>query len=320
MKGDYMNEIFMNYRLFEGEGGGEGAPAMGGEADASTKTEGTGPVYTPQHMKSATPGEFDNVVYGKQESAEPKTEPDTEGKDAASEEDSRKAYDELIKGKYKDFYTQDTQKMIDRRFKETKGLEETVKNQKAIIDQLFDRYKVSDLEGLQKALDDDNAYLEDEAYENGMSLEQYTQYKKLERENKALLESQKVALEEREKAAKLEDWARQADALKAKYPNFNLEEDSKNPTFVNILASGVPMEFAYNAIHAGEMAQNVATAVAQHTEQSVVNNIRSRGMRPSENGASSGNGFTYKTDVSQLSKADRREIARRARAGERIVL
>ena len=310
-----MTDLLMIYGLFEGEGGGDGA-AMGGAPGEGAVNE---PVYTPRHMKTEKAGELDNVVYGQQE-AEPQAQA-PEGEAAAPDQkDERKAYDELIKGKYKDFYTQDTQKMIDRRFKETKGLEEQVKQQKGIIDQLLDRYKVTDLEALQKALDGDNAYLEDEAYENGMTLEQYTNYKKLERENKALLESQKAELEARDRAAKLEDWARQADALKAKYPNFNLEEDSKNPAFVSILASGVPMEFAYNAIHAGEMAQNVASAVAQHTEQTVVNNIRSRGMRPAENGASSGSGLIVKTDVSQLSKADRKEIARRARAGERIVL
>ena len=61
-----------------------------------------------------------------------------------------------------------------------------------------------------------------------------------------------------------------------------------------------------------------AVNIAAQAQKQVVDNIRSRGSRPAENGTVSRSGFTYKSDVSKLSKEDRAEIARRAARGETI--
>ena len=63
----------------------------------------------------------------------------------------------------------------------------------------------------------------------------------------------------------------------------------------------------------------VETARAQ-TEQRLLASIRARGIRPTESalGASSGNAL--RRDASQLSRAQRAEVARRAAMGERIKL
>ena len=47
--------------------------------------------------------------------------------DMTFEEDDRREYEELISGKYKKFYTEHTQKMINKRFRKYKELEEHAK-------------------------------------------------------------------------------------------------------------------------------------------------------------------------------------------------
>ena len=68
-----------------------------------------------------------------------------------------------------------------------------------------------------------------------------------------------------------------------------------------------------------QMRAAVETARAQ-TEQRLLASIRARGIRPTESaiGASSGNAL--RRDASQLSRAQRAEVARRAAMGERIKL
>ena len=57
---------------------------------------------------------------------------------------------------------------------------------------------------------------------------------------------------------------------------------------------------------------------AKTAEQKVVNKIRAGGARPMENGVQDQSASLVKPDVSQLSKADRAEIIRRAERGEKI--
>ena len=106
--------------------------------------------------------------------------------------------------------------------------------------------------------------------------------------------------------------------LKGKYPQFDLQLEAQNDQFVRMLRSGVPMEHAYRVMHMDEILGDSVRAMAQQTEQRVVNNVRARGSRPAENGTSSQGAFTYKDDVSKLTRKDRAEIAKRVARGETI--
>lgn len=57
---------------------------------------------------------------------------------------------------------------------------------------------------------------------------------------------------------------------------------------------------------------------AQKVREKVVEDIRARGMRPSENGAVSSPAAVTKTDVNALTKAQREEIEKRVLRGEKI--
>ena len=89
-------------------------------------------------------------------------------------EAKKKAFRELINGEYKDLYTQETQRMIDRRFKEAREMEQRMKSSQPVLDTLMERYNIQDGDAkrLLEAVDNDHAYWSEAAEEAGMSEEQ----------------------------------------------------------------------------------------------------------------------------------------------------
>ena len=75
---------------------------------------------------------------------------------------------------------------------------------------------------------------------------------------------------------------------------------------------------AYEVIHKDEIIPAAMHMTAKTVEQKLTNKIIAGGARPSENGNSSQGASVTKSDVSQLTKADRAEIARRVARGEKI--
>ena len=84
------------------------------------------------------------------------------------------------------------------------------------------------------------------------------------------------------------------------------------------MRSGVDVKTAYEVVHKDEIIPAAMQIAAKTAEQKVVNKIRAGGARPMENGVQDQSASLVKTDVSQLSKADRAEIIRRAERGEKI--
>lgn len=300
--------IEFDLSLFDGEGAGDGGQAAGETGTPSAAGKGK--------------GEYANVKFGIQEAPQGAQPSDTDsGIQVTSDtlEARRKAYNDLIRGEYKDLYTQDTQKMIDRRFKETKNLEKQVADFQPLMDALSQRYKTSDVAGIMKAMDDDNAYWESAAYEAGFdNVEQYKKVQKLERENKALIEQQRQQEHEVQVQQRVNEWVEQAEQMKQSYPEFDLNAELENQEFQRLLTSGVPVQHAYEVIHMDDIKNSLMQVAIEKTSKAVTDNIRAKGLRPVENGTSAQNAFTVKSDVSKLNRKDREEIARRVARGEVI--
>jgi len=280
----YMKLLKLNLHLFEGEGMGEG------NAEVATQT-----------------GE--ETVVDTNESS-------TEIQNEKTPEDRRKDWDALIKGEYKEFYTKDTQDIINKRFKETKNLEKLNKKQGEILETLYTKYKVEDIDGLKTAIENDDAMWIDAADEAGMTVDQFKQFNKLQRENKAFLEAQAQREADAKIEAQVQAWQNEAENVKVKYPSFDLKTELENPQFMSLLKSGVQMSAAYEVAHLNDIKQ--ATQAA--TQKAVADNIRARGQRPSENGTSSQGAFTIKNDPSKFSRQDFDEIKQRVARGEVIRL
>lgn len=312
---------------------GAAAPGEGGASGAQGDTQGTVPAST----RRGKSGEFQNVIFGKQakpaaageggdpEGQQPSSVAGSDNQAGVSTtsdtlEGKRKAFQDLVNGEYKDIYTEETQRIIDRRFRETRNLEQQVGQYQPVIDMLMQRYKIGDgdMGKLSQAIENDNAYWSEAAEEAGMSVEQYKQFQKLQRENEALLRQQRQRQNDQRAQQQLQRWYGEAEQVKGVYPSFDLNAEVKNPQFLSMLRAGVPVQHAYEVVHMAEIKAGVAAMQAKATEKQVVDGIRAKGARPQENGTTSQSAFTIKDDVSKLSKKERAEIARRVARGEHI--
>lgn len=317
--------------LFDGgaAAGGAGSGTAAGAAAPTGQSNTAGTQAQPESSQRAKKGknEFSNVVYGKAptgEEADGNKAPDAEGTDGKDEkakpEDKSAKFRELINGEYKDVYTAETQKIIDRRFRDYKTLQETLDKYKAISDTLAAKYGIEDgdPDKLMEAIEKDNALWESAAEDAGMPVDKYREYQAMLRENRRNAELLRRVQQQQAVSNQMRVWNEQAEGMKEKYPDFDLVTESQNPEFLAALKAGMSIEKAYRAVHYEELMQKEIAAASKSTEKAVVDNIRAKGTRPAENGVSSQSGIVFKSDPSKLTKKDRAEIARRVAQGEKI--
>ena len=326
--------------VFDGAGatGAGASAASSGTAPAGEGvTTGTQGETTAQRgsTRRAAGDKFEGVIFGKQ------TAPTGEGSGAdngagadahdageqtdgkgTGEADKGKKFQELIRGEFKDEYTKATQEIIDRRFRNAKENEQTLTAQKPLVDMLMQRYGITDgnMEKLIAAVENDDPTLGARAEANGVSVEQQRHMDKLERDNARFLQQERARRDSEAAEEQYRGWVEQGEALKATYPDFNLSEEAKNPDFIRALRAGGDVKMAYELTHLDEIKSAAAASSAQQAEKRVVDNIRARGTRPSENGTASQGSFTVKSDPSKWTKEEMAEVARRVRRGETINL
>ena len=310
MKHTILFPMILNLQLFgEGTGGGDGGTgaegAMGATATAAMSQKGA-------------KNPLADVKYGIQEEASTES-PVPEVKQTATD-DRNARFEALIKGEFKDLYDARMQDTIQKRLK---GSKETVDKYNALtptLEMLAKKYGVdaSDINALNKAIEEDDSYYEEEALERNMSVQQLKEIKKMEREN-ADLKRQMQEQERRDNADRLySKWMQESEAMKSVYPSFDLRAELQNPRFTDLLRNNVDVRTAYEVLHKDEIIPAAMQFTAKTVEQKLTNKIIANGARPVENGNSSQGATVVKSDVSQLSKADRAEIIRRVQRGEKI--
>ena len=235
--------------------------------------------------------------------------------------DRKAEFERLIKEEYKDLYDEKMQDTIQKRLK---GQKETVEKYEALaptLDTLAKKYGVdaSDIKALNKAIEEDDAYYEEEALEKGITVEQLKEFRKMERENAELkkLRDEQNAKAEAEK--KVAGWMEESKQVKAIYPQFDLRGEMQNPKFVDLLrVPGVDVRTAYELTHKDEIIAGAMQFTAKTVEKKIADKIAANGARPTENGLNSQSASLTKSDVSQLSKADILDLQRRVARGEKI--
>ena len=295
----------LNLQLFA-EGTGDGGTAQGqGVTEAAA---------LPQTKGAKNP--LADVKYGIQEEA-PAAEVQTE---TPATPDRQAEFEKLIKGEYKDLYDARVQDTVQKRLKSSKEITDKYEALTPVLEMMAKKYGVdaSDVQALSKAVEEDDSYYEDEALSKGLTVAQLKEIKRMEREN-ADLKRQMDEAQRQEAGKKLYSaWMQQSDETKKVYPSFNLDAEMKNPEFVKLLRSNVDVRTAYEVLHKDEIIPAAMQFTAKTVEQKLANKIAAGGARPSENGMSSQGAAVVKSDVSQLSKADRAEIIRRVQRGEKI--
>ncbi len=295
--------------LFDGEGAGDGAAAaQTGRGVQPGEAQG-GPASTRQ---GRTGDAQENAPAAGEQAEEPIK--------ARTAEERKKAFRELVRGEYRDIYAEETQRIINQRFRETKELEEALNARQPVLDMLMQRYRIEDgdIGKLAKAVENDDVYWAAAAEESGMTVEQYKRFEHLRRENEALQKAERDRRGADAANRQMEKWYSEASEMQEDYPDFVLAEAAQDSRFLSMLRSGVPVRNAYEVLHMEDVKAAVAQKAAESAEKRVVDGIRSKGARPQENGTSAQSGFTTKTDVSKLTKEERAALAKRAMRGEEI--
>lgn len=296
--------------------------ADGNGGDGGTGADGTNGVTAgvPSLPNKGAKNPLSDVKYGIQEEDVQTANAQKTDDGNVATEDRNARFEALIKGEFKDLYDARMQDTIQKRLKGTKETVDKYNELTPTLEMLAKKYGVdaSDIKALNKAIEEDDSYYEEEAMEKGISVEQLKAVKKMERENTEL-KRQMSERNSRERAERdVAEWMKQAEEAKRSFPNLDLGEELKNPQFIALLKSGVGVETAYFALHNRELVPQAMQYTAKAVEQKLTNKVIANGARPTENGIKSQSSVIVKSDVSQLSKADREEIIRRVARGEKI--
>lgn len=250
---------------------------------------------------------------------------EAEEKAQMTPEEHKKAFHALLQGEYR----AETEELMQQAVERAAQILESSPQVRGLMEALHEAYGVDadDLEALTDAVKNgrvkDEAYFEKLAMEKGVSVETARQMDKLESENKRLTAAEKFA-EDQRKAAQRQveidrihaEWDREAEQLKAQYPEFDLEQTLANPEIANLMRLGVSMSNAYRAVYFDQiMAQN-ESRTAKQVERGVEARIRQRGTRPGENGTRPGGAAQTHTDVNALTRKEREQLERAALRGQ----
>lgn len=268
-----------------------------------------------------------------EEAAENQNE--VEGKDgeekgkAKSPEERRKAFGELLRGEYADL----TEELMQNAVTEAARRLEASPAMKGLMQALQEKYgtDANDLVALTEAVRTgavkDDAYYEKLAMEKGVSTRTARELDKLESQNKHLTEQQQMIQQmerQRVQQARIAElqagWDREAEQLKAQYPDFNMAEVLANPEVEKMMRSGVSMTNAYRSAYFDHILKQQQAATARQVEQGVVNRMQQRNARPGENGTRPGGAVQTKIDVSHMSRKEMEEMEKRVMRGEVITL
>lgn len=301
--------ITLNLQLFAEGGSGDGATGNDGTSGVSVGAS----LPTTKGVKNS----LADVRYGIQDVEESAP---TEQTKTDVPRDRVAEFEAMIKGEYKDLYDARVSDTVQKRLK---GSKETVDRFNALtptLEILAKKYGVdaSDINALNKAIEEDDSYFEDEALEKGVTVEQLKAIRKMERENADLKRQMREQTMKENADRVYSEWMSQSEALKSVYPGFNLEAELKNPQFTNLLRSNIDVRTAYEVLHKDEIIPAAMQFAAKKVEQKLASKIMANGNRPTENALNSQSSAIVKSDVAQLSKADRQEIIKRVAAGEKI--
>lgn len=299
----------------------EGSPSQSAQSAASSPEGGA--------LGSEEKSELDEEAAENQNEAEGKDgEEKGEGK-TKSPEERRKAFGELLRGEYADL----TEELMQNAVTEATRRLEASPAMKGLMQALQEKYgtDANDLVALTEAVRSgavkDDAYYEKLAMEKGVSTRTARELDKLESQNKHLTEQQQMIQQmERQRAqqariAELQaGWDREAEQLKAQYPDFNMAEVLANPEVEKMMRSGVSMTNAYRSAYFDHILKQQQAATARQVEQGVVNRMQQRNARPGENGTRPGGAVQTKIDVSHMSRKEMEEMEKRVMRGEVITL
>ena len=231
-------------------------------------------------------------------------------------------WEELRKGEFKEQYARDVQNAIRDRFKNQEDLQGKMDAMQPMLNVLMQKTGAESIEELQDLIMDDDSLYEDEAEEMGMPVEAYKNFKRLQEEHDEMVAREQQNQEQeyfRQHIAKL---AQQGEELKQMFPNFDFRREMENETFRRLTSPevGISVADAYFAIHRNELTPQLMGYGMQRAQMQMGQTLQAQQARPAE-GAMRNQGQAaadVRINPKTMTRAERAEIKRRVRMGERV--
>ena len=321
----------LNLQLFAdgGEGGGEGAATGDNVADAGHNRllelgVPADKIRKRAQKPAAKAPEGAVLTTGqKQEEQQDAAAKETEG--PKTDAPARMSWDEIMADPE---YNKQMQAVVRARLKSENGAAENLKKLAPALEVLARKHNLDpdnlDYDALAKAVNDDNQYYEDKAIEMGVSMETAKGIDQKEREEARQKKEEEKTLQQKKIEDHILKLEQQGEAMKAKYPNFDLKTELQNPVFERMTSPfiGLSVEDAYCAVHRNELYAAAMQVTAQKTAQKISKSIQAGQRRPTENGTSGQAASVTTFDYRSKSKAEREELKKRihdaAARGEKI--
>lgn len=289
---------WLNLQLFAGEGagdgGGEGAATgesavdagqqrlreLGVPEDKIRKRAQKSAPKLPAGAVNSAPLAQEQQTTEQVAAAENPTEEKTEPK-------TRMSWDEI---KNDPEYKKEIQAIIRSRLRNAKAAEETLSKLAPALELLARKHGQDpanmDYAALAKAISADSTYYEDRALEMGVPVETAMKIDQQERAQARQQRLEQQTIEQQKIQRHYDSLQQQGEAMKAMFPNFDLQKELQNPAFLRMTAPnvGIPVADAYFAVHRNEIMTAGMQVTAQKTAQKISNSIRAGARRPQENG------------------------------------
>ena len=298
-----MGKFKMDLMWFGEEGAA--APEAGTEGSAMAETGAAPAAEVPQaaNVSPRIASEMKRQMaahpekYGQQQAAA-KPQADAQAvqtdPEKAAEAELQSRWEAAKKGEFAKLYGQDVQNAIKERFKNAKQDTEELngyRNLEPMLKVLRERAGVETNEDLSRQILDDDSLYEDAANEAGMTVEAYKNYLKFKEEHDQHV---REAAEQQQREAVGQHYmnlTRQAEELKKKFPDFDLDKELQDENFLRLTSPqvNIPVEQAYFSLHYKELAPQMMAYGMQRAKNQMAQTIMANGNRPREGGLNSQN-------------------------------
>ncbi len=299
--------------------------AAASTGDGAAGDAGTVETAAPKSKRKAKADPFENVKFGIQP-GDPDADADADNTNAEGNaegttpdaEDNNAEEGNKPKTYTEDEYKKGVEDAIKRRFKKNDS------EKKAMAPIL--RYAsealgvdIDDIEAMSKAADDARKQrYQDEAARTGndaTAIETNADNAYNVRNYRQELDSIREANEAEAFNSRM---AKQEAAVREAYPEFDYGKEIENPAFRSLLRAGFDMKNAYESVHSAEIQAKIREDAMREAREQVSASVAAGANRPMEGGAVNPSAQVI-TDPENLTKAQRAEIKRRVKRGEKII-
>ena len=280
---------------------GAAAPAAGGDGSAMAETGAAQAEVPAANVSPRIASEMKRQMaahpekYGQQNAAaRPQADAQAVQTDPekAAEAELQARWEAAKKGEFAKLYGQDVQAAIKERFKNAKAESDELagyRNLEPALAVLRERAGVETNDDLMAVIMDDDSLYEDAANEAGMTVEAYKNYLKFKEEHDQHV---REAEEQQQREAVGQHYmklSQQAEELKKKFPDFNLDKELQDENFLRLTSPqvGIPVEQAFFSLHYKELAPQMMAYGMQRAKNQMAQTIMVNGSRPREGGLNS---------------------------------